>query len=142
MHDTDLADLDAAAMGHLLDGFGINLLVRQVAATAQFMHQVLQFDIRRQSPDYAVLSHRGVLYQLHADHTYHAHPLLAHLPQAGLRGAGIELHLYQVDPDAAEQRARAGGYQVLQSSTDKPHGLRECFLLDPDGYCWVVSMRI
>ncbi|MGR3983992.1 MAG: glyoxalase, partial [Gammaproteobacteria bacterium] len=45
-------------------------------------------------------------------------------------------------PDAAEKRARAGGYEVLQASADKPHGLRECFLLDPDGYCWVPSMRL
>ena len=22
-------------------------------------------------------------------------------------------------------------------ATDKPHGLREAYILDPDGYCWV-----
>jgi hypothetical protein len=26
---------------------------------------------------------------------------------------------------------------VLQAPADKPHGLREAYILDPDGYCWV-----
>jgi hypothetical protein len=25
----------------------------------------------------------------------------------------------------------------LAASEDKPHGLRECYLLDPEGYVWV-----
>lgn len=134
--------LTAPEMGRLLEGFGINLLVRRVPQTAEFLHEVLQFEIRRQSSDYAVLAHRSRLYQLHADSTYAAHALLAHLPEAGLRGAGVELRLYQIDPDRAESRARKGGYEVLQPTADKPHGLRECFLLDPDGYCWVPSVKI
>ncbi len=131
----------AEEMGHFLEGFGVNLLARRIDQTATFLHRVLEFEILRQSRDYAVLAHRDILYQLHADPTYAAHPLLAHLPEAGLRGAGVELRLYQVDPDRAESRARKGGYEILQETADKPHGLRECFLLDPDGYCWVPSVR-
>jgi hypothetical protein len=26
---------------------------------------------------------------------------------------------------------------VLAETQDKPHGLRECYLVDPDGYVWV-----
>ena len=55
------------------------------------------------------------------------------------RGAGVELRLYGVDPDQAEARARAAGQVVLAGSADKPHGLRECYLLDEDGYTWVPS---
>jgi len=137
----DLSALSAEEMGHRLDGFGINLLVRRVARAVDFLRDVLGFAVLRQSDDYAVLAWRGRLFQLHADATYAAHPLPAHLPEAGLRGAGVELRLYQTDPDQAEQRARDGGYEVLQAAADKPHGLRECFLLDPDGYCWVPSAR-
>lgn len=133
--------LSAEQMGRLLEGFGVNLLARRVDKSAEFLHSVLEFAVLRQSDDYAVLAHRGLLYQLHADSTYAGNPLLAHLPDAGLRGAGVELRLYQVDPDRAERRARRGGYEVLQATADKPHGLRECFLLDPDGYCWVPSVR-
>jgi len=137
-----IADLSAEAMGHRLDGFGVNMLVRDIARTVAFMRDVLGFDALRVSEDYAVLAWRGKLFQLHADATYAAHPLPAHLPEVGLRGAGVELRIYQTDPDAAERRARDGGYVVLQSTADKPHGLRECFLLDPDGYCWAPSTRI
>ena len=28
---------------------------------------------------------------------------------------------------------------ILQPPTNKPHGLREAYILDPDGYCWVPS---
>ena len=138
----DWNDISAEQMGHLLSGFGINLLVRRIDRTAEFLRDVLGFKVLRQSADYAVLAHRRRLYQLHADATYAAHPLSAHLPESGLRGAGVELRLYQADPDRAERRARKGGYQVLQSAADKPHGLRECFILDPDGYCWVPSVKI
>ena len=73
---------------------------------------------------------------------YHSNPLTSLLPQAGNRGAGIELRLYDTDPDACEEKARAFDYIVLRESEDRPHGLRECYLLDPDGYCWVPSKVI
>src|SRR3990172_2216459 len=41
------------------------------------------------------------------------------------------------DPDEAEAAARRLGFPVLAGATDKPHGLREAFLLDADGYLWV-----
>ena len=58
------------------------------------------------------------------------------------RGAGVELRLYGVDPDAAEARAREWGYQMLEGTIDKPHGLRECYIFDPDWYCWVPSVPL
>ena len=137
-----IATISGEEMGHLLEGFGINLLVSNTERTAAFLRDVLEFDILRISADYAVLRHRDVLYQLHADPTYSENPLLSILPENGPRGAGAELRLYQIDPDEAERRAKAGEYMILQSTADKPHGLRECFLLDPDGYCWVPSIKI
>jgi hypothetical protein len=47
------------------------------------------------------------------------------------------LRLHGRDPDAAEAAARRLGYTVLASTVDKPHGLREVYLLDADGYLWV-----
>jgi hypothetical protein len=60
------------------------------------------------------------------------------------RGAGAELRLYGRDPDAAEAVARdladeMGGV-VLAGAADKPHGVREVYLLDPEGYCWVPTV--
>jgi uncharacterized glyoxalase superfamily protein PhnB len=53
------------------------------------------------------------------------------------RGVGVELRVYGCDPDQAEAQARAQGFTVLAGTMDKPHGLRECMLVDEDGYVWV-----
>ena len=33
-------------------------------------------------------------------------------------------------------------YTVLQAPADKPHGLREAYIVDPDGYVWVPDVPI
>ena len=137
----DLEKMNAVEVGHELRGFGVNLLVTDVKRAFQFLHEVFGFESLQISEDYALIRLADGIYQLHADHTYSNNPLLSILPELGARGAGVELRLFDVDPDEAEQKASAAGYTVLQSSTDKPHGLRECFLLDPDGYCWVPSVK-
>ena len=96
-------------------------------------------EIHRADKDFAVLEHRGDFFQLHADHTYHDNPLPGTFEGIHHRGGGVELRLYEEDPDACEARAEKAGYTVLRTSLDRPHGLRECYLLDPDGYCWVPS---
>ena len=131
---------NADQVGRALEGFGVNLLVRDVSKTEQFLVSVLDFELITSSRDYALLSLAGQLYQLHPDHTYSRNPLPSLIPESGPRGGGVELRLFNVDPDTAEKKALEYGYEVLMSSADKPHGLRECFLLDPDGYCWVPSV--
>ena len=74
---------------------------------------------------------------LHADHTYQDHPLHGSLSGELVRGIGSELRLHGRDPDEAEQAAREHGYTVLDGASDKPHGLREAYMVDPDGYLWV-----
>ena len=133
---------EAVEFGSALRGFGLNILVSDVANTVLFLEQVLQMKTHRSNRDFAVLEYHRTYFQLHADHTYHSNPLPSLLPQAGNRGAGIELRLYDTDPDACEEKARAFDYVVLRESEDRPHGLRECYLLDPDGYCWVPSKVI
>ena len=135
-------EAEAVEFGSALRDFGLNLLVRDVATTVLFLKQVLQMKTHRSNHDFAVVESRGTYFQLHADHTYNSNPLPSLLPQTGNRGAGIELRLYDTDPDACEEKARAFDYVVLRESEDRPHGLRECYLLDPDGYCWVPSKVI
>ena len=74
---------------------------------------------------------------LHADHTYQDHPLHGSLNDDIVRGIGAELRLHGRDPDEAEAVARRLGYTVLDGTADKPHGLREVYLIDADGYTWV-----
>ena len=50
------------------------------------------------------------------------------------------LWLFGVDPDALEARARAHDATVLAPAADKPHGWREVWIADPDGYVWAVGV--
>ena len=52
------------------------------------------------------------------------------------------MRLHGCDPDAAEAAARRLGFKVLVETTDKPHGLREAYLVDADGYVWVDQTKI
>ncbi len=123
--------------GRLLKAFGVNLLVLDVATAVAFAREVLEAEVVYADPDFAVLRAVGAEWMLHADHTYDKHPLYGSLKDGGHRGVGVELRLHGLDPDAAEARARARGDTVLAGSIDKPHGLRECYIVDPDGYLWV-----
>src|SRR5262249_57942017 len=78
----------------------------------------------------------------HADHTSGDHPLLAMTGEGALRGAGLELRLHGCAPDAATARAERRGDPVLAPPADKPHGLREAYLVDPDGYVWVPDVPL
>ncbi|MGE3539277.1 MAG: VOC family protein [Candidatus Tectimicrobiota bacterium] len=129
--------MPAAAYGRSLRGLTINLLVRDINASLPFHREVLGAEVVYSDPDFAVLHYADVGWMLHADHTYLAHPLHPSLTQEQPRGVGAELRLHGRDPDAAEAAARRLGYTVLARSTDKPHGLREVYLLDVDGYLWV-----
>ena len=135
--------MDAAEVGRALRGFGLNLLCRQVIPLAKSIASVLEMRVIRANDDYAIIAGpqvaKSLIIQLHADATYHANALPSFLPEpgAGARGAGAEFRLFDMDPDAAARRAEVAGWYILQPPTDKPHGLRECYLLDLEGYCWV-----
>ncbi|MFN6979435.1 MAG: VOC family protein [Gemmobacter sp.] len=138
-HDT----IPAADFGRSLTGLTLNLLVRDVGAEATFLDAVLGLTVRRRSADFAIALYHGQTIQLHADATYHANPMPSLLPEAGPRGAGAEFRLHETDPDAACARAAAHpGCVILRGPEDRPHGLREAYILSPAGYAWVPSRRI
>ena len=130
--------------GHSLRAVTVNLLVRDVAAEIAFLTEVFGLTAHRASRDFAILLHAVQPIQLHADHTYAAHPLLSLLPETPPRGAGIELRLHEADPDQAVAAAATFPQAtILQPATDKrAHGLREAVILCPNGYAWVPSRRI
>ena len=135
----DFETVSPAEFGASLKGLGLNILVRDVAAEVRFLEEVFGMASHRVSRDFAIMCYGSQVFQLHGDHTYSANPLLGLLPEAPPRGAGIEIRLYDSDPDEAAERAKAMGAHVLQSPTDKPHGLRETFILCENGYAWVAS---
>lgn len=122
-----------------LKGIGLNLLVRDVKAQVSFLEAVFDMKGHRVSADFAIVAYGHQVFQLHSDGTYHSNPLLGLLPETPPRGAGLEIRLYESDPDACTIRAQAHGVTILQPPTDKPHGLREAYILCENGYAWVPS---
>ncbi|MGB5871312.1 MAG: glyoxalase [Albidovulum sp.] len=139
----DFETVDAGDFGRSLKGIGLNILVRDVKAEAAFLADVFDMQAHRLSKDFAIMTYHGEVFQLHADPTYSENPLLSLLPEAGPRGAGAEFRLYETDPEeAAARAAKHPDAIVLQAPADKPHGLRECYILCANGYAWVPSRRI
>jgi catechol 2,3-dioxygenase-like lactoylglutathione lyase family enzyme len=138
----DHATIPAPDFGRSLTGLTLNLLVPDVPAEAAFLREVLGLAVPRETADFAIALYGPHVVQLHADATYHANPLPSLLPEAGPRGAGAEFRLHETDPDDA--CARAAGRAdcvVLRGPEDRPHGLREVYILSPAGYAWVPSRR-
>jgi catechol 2,3-dioxygenase-like lactoylglutathione lyase family enzyme len=146
MGNADRDFMSADEYGRQLKGLGINLLVRDMARSVAFAKDVLGATVVFADRDFAVLRYTAgrsaAEWMLHADGTYHANPLLPLLDDSAPRGLGAEIRLYDCDPDRAAMRAKAHGHHVLQEPSDKPHGLREAYILDPDGYCWVPGVPI
>ena len=130
----DLDTVSPDAFGASLCGLGINVLVSDMPRCIDFLTQVFEMKAHQASADFAIMVYQNQIFQLHSDTTYFAHPLLPLLPENPPRGLGIELRLYDSDPDTAAARAEALGAVILQAPSDKPHGLRECAILGPDGY--------
>lgn len=135
----DFETVSPDAIGASLRGLGIDVLVSDMPRCVDFLTQVFEMKAHQASADFAIMVYQNQIFQLHSDTTYSAHPLLPLLPESPPRGLGIELRLYDSDPDTAAARAEALGVMILQAPSDKPHGLRECAILGPEGYLWVAS---
>ncbi len=126
----------------LRSGLSVNLLVRTVDRSVAFAQQVLGATAVYADPDIAVFRCCGAEWMVHADHTYRDNPMTGVIEAVEARGAGVEIRLYGLDPDACEKAARDGGWTILAGAVDKPHGLREAFIIDDDGYVFVPGTPI
>lgn len=132
----DLETVSAEDFGRSLTGLGVNLLSPDVRALSAMLHDVFGMSVHRLSDDFAIMRHGDALMQIHADGTYGSHPLLGLVPELPPRGGGLQLYLFGVDPDRAAAKAEALGHPVSEAAADKPHGLRECTILSPEGYAF------
>ena len=137
----DYDKISAPDFGRSLSGLALTLRVRDVPRMVAFLNEVFGMTAHQASRDFAILRYGGQVFQLHSDPTFANHPLAALLPEAGPRGAGIELRLYETDPDAAVAATEAHAHEatILQAAANKPHGLREAVILCENGYAWVPS---
>lgn len=135
----DYQTVTAGDFGKSLNGIGLNLLVQDVLAQCAFLETVFEMKLYQATTDFAIVWYNCQVFQLHSDKTYHSNPLLSLLPENPPRGGGLEIRLYDTDPDDAVLRAENEGATILQPATDKPHGLREAYILCDNGYAWVPS---
>jgi catechol 2,3-dioxygenase-like lactoylglutathione lyase family enzyme len=134
---------EAAEYGRGLGpGLGLNLIVADVARAVRFQTTVLEAQLHFQNADFAVLSFAGSQWMVHSDRSYRNHEMRGILEATESRGGGAELRLHGRDPDAAEAAARDAGYIVLAGALDKPHGRREAYIADDDGYIWVPDVPL
>ena len=135
----DYENISATDFGAGLRGIGINLLVRDVGRQVAFLETVFAMSAFQPTADFAIMTYGSQIFQLHSDGTYHSNPLLGMLPESPPRGGGIEIRLYDSDPEDVCAKAEAAGGTILQGPTDKPHGLKEAYVLCENGYAWVSS---
>ena len=125
-----------------LSGLTINLLVEDIKRSIHFLQKIINAKIIYQDPDFAAIEGFGSRWCIHSYHTYDSHPYINIIKSSKPKGLGIELRVIGCDPDKAEERARKENYIILSTSTDKAHGMRECYIVDHDGFCWVPCKKI
>ena len=125
-----------------LSGLTINLLVEDIRHSLHFLQKIIKTEIIYQDPDFAAIEGFGSIWCIHSYHTYGTHPFLYFIKSSKSKGLGIELRVIGCDPDRAEERARKENYIILSNSMNKPHGLRECYILDNNGFCWMPSILV
>lgn len=123
-------------------GLGVNLLVGKLDEQINFCRDVLGAMVLYHDEDFAAIELAGSVFMLHSDHTYADHPLHGTVTGLEARGMGVELRIYGIEPDKVEERARLHGHTVLAGTSDKPHGLRDCCIVGPEGYIWVPGIAI
>ena len=109
----DYSMVSAEEFGKSLTGLGVNIIVKSPEQTAQFSETVFELYPSQLGADFALILYQDDIFQLHSDKSFAAHPSYPHLPENPPRGTGIELRLYNSDPDQACTKAQAYGCMVL-----------------------------
>jgi hypothetical protein len=120
----------------------VNLLVRNVARSANFSREVFAVAVHYPDDGFAARQAQELDLMLHANHTYDDHPLEGHIHGAGHRGTGAKLWVLGVDPDKGEAGARQAGSEIPQPSKDVTHGWRDVIVVDQEGYICAVGMPL
>jgi uncharacterized glyoxalase superfamily protein PhnB len=144
MSEDDFAKprMSGADYGRSLMGLGFNLIVNDLERAIHFAKQVLGAEVFFRTDVFAAMKLSSQDFMFHIPASYRGNELHATLASDAPRGVGVELRCYHVDPDDAEARARKAGFTVLAGCIDKPHGLRECMILDDDGFIWIPSRHL
>ena len=124
-------------------GLRLELFASDMEASIAFYTRVLAFELVRHEPgDYASLRLGGVVLGIGP---------VAKLPEEGgyfgrdiatlRRGLGVEIVLEVGDVDGCQERVADSGHPILEPLRERPWGLRDFRISDPDGYYLRVTSR-
>ena len=124
-------------------GLRLELFVEDMEATISFYTQVLAFAlVRREAGRYASLRSGnailgiGPIAKLSEEGGYFTRDISSHQ-----RGLGVEIVLEVGNVDRWHDRVAASGYPILEPLQERPWGLRDFRLADPDGYYLRITSR-
>jgi lactoylglutathione lyase len=115
----------------------IELFVEDLDASIRFYEGALGFRLVRWEADYASLERGGAVLGLGSIAKLAADgpgPGFTRARLAGVRGAGVEIVIEVEDVDSALQAVLRAGVRVVEPLRDRPWGLRDFRIADPDGY--------
>ena len=124
-------------------GLRLELFASDMEASIDFYTRVLAFELARHEPgDYASLRLGDVLLGVGP---------VAKLPEEGgyfgreiatlRRGLGVEIVIEVDDVDGCQERVASSSHPILEPLRDRPWGLRDFRISDPDGYYLRVTSR-
>jgi lactoylglutathione lyase len=124
-------------------GLRLELFVDDMEASIAFYTRVLAFELARHEPgDYTslrlgdVVLGIGPVAKLSEESGYFGREI------ATLRrGLGVEIVLEMDDVEGCHERVADSGHPVLESLQDRPWGLRDFRISDPDGYYLRITSR-
>jgi lactoylglutathione lyase len=138
--NNDAADGRLAVSGM---GLRLELFVEDMGESVCFYQRVLGFEIVREEPeDYASLRSGDIMLGIGP---------IAKLPETGgyftwsiasqRRGLGVEIVMEVDDLSAAHRRVLDSGHPVFEAPQQRPWGLWDFRIVDPDGYYLRVTSR-
>ena len=118
------------------------LFVREMGAAVAFYTGVMGFDLMREESGYTslrrgeVILGLGPISKLPAEGGYFTRDIAEHW-----RGLGAEIVLEVDDLDTYHAQILASGYEIFEPLRERPWGLRDFRLVDPDGYYLRITSR-
>ena len=118
------------------------LFVREMGVAVAFYTEVMGFDLLREEPGYSslrrgeVILGLGPISKLPTEGGYFTRGIAEHR-----RGLGVEIVLEVDDLDAYHARILASEYEIFEPLRERPWGLRDFRVVDPDGYYLRITSR-
>lgn len=120
----------------------LELFVRDMDASIAFYERVLGFTLQRRDEGYASMRNGTVIFGLGPiDKLPERDGYFTRGRLAADRGAGVEIVLEVDDIREARERVETVGYPVLEDLQQRPWGLIDFRLADPDGYYLRITNR-